>query len=104
MTQDAMQEILDRVTYKPGVKLYLERDRYDVRVLRLGICTPVTDSEPEKYAETISLSYEIFPKYIENETQFLGTLQELITRWERHESAEWLRLDGVKVWHPHALL
>jgi hypothetical protein len=102
MTQEAMQEILDRVTYKPGVKLYLGHDFQDQ--LRLCISTPVTDSEPAKYAETITLGYLIYPDYIENETQFLGTLQELIMRWERHESAEWLRLDGVKVWHPHALV
>jgi hypothetical protein len=101
MTLDDMQDILDRVTYKPGVRFYLEMS---AGILRLHMQNPVTDSEPGKYAESVTLGYQIFPEHIQNETQFLGTLQELITRWERHESAEWLRLDGVKVWHPHALV
>jgi hypothetical protein len=101
MTLDAMQDILDRVTYKPGVKFYLELRGQQIR---LGLHTPITDTEPGAFGETLNLDYQIFPEYIQNETQFLGTLQELITRWERHESAEWLRLDGVKVWHPHALV
>lgn len=94
-----MERLLERITYKPGVRLSIWRSVHDER-LTLGIIAAVPSvDDPSRTIEiqsTVSL-----PAWQLGEAGILRKVRRLVKELENHEVDEWLRVDGVPVRDPH---
>lgn len=99
MTVDELRALVARITYKPNCRIYVE-DGTD----KLRVALHVEDSfAPKKGYIHISLSYPNPVCYLNTwrEEDALKWILGCVDDAERHETREWLKLDGVAIFDPH---
>lgn len=94
-----VQDILDRLSYKPNTVLELRTSPEGLR-LALRAFLPKVDSPDQKTSICSQIVLQgLRRRWLEHEV--LSLVQELVRRHEEHEIQEWLRLDGVPLVDPH---
>jgi hypothetical protein len=101
-----VRSLLERVTYKPGWKLSVERSRYissDSLVLIVTAEFPDVD-RPDRRLTPVTFRKIIDGWNLEqvNDRKILDYyISRVIREMEGHEFREWLKLDGFCLYDPH---
>jgi hypothetical protein len=113
-----LRKLVARITYKPGTIIEVHRSNFGVTIV---VFLDTFDSEKSKlkcvrakkeqwetkaeYVERtcVSLGREFSRRTLRDltEQQILAQIENLLLEIERHEIAEWLRVDGMPVQEPH---
>lgn len=93
-----LQQWLDRVTYKPNFHLTLDGSNLQVQMQ-----VPNTH-DPQHRDIDVRAPFPIPPHVLLSldEREFFRWVRECIHWVERHEADEWLLVDGMRKWDPHA--
>lgn len=92
--------MLKRFTYKPGYTFELVEGMFESCVL-LCRYTPIDSIDPEGRRIPLRVSNAVHPSTIYDEHDFLAFMRDICNRIERHETDEWIKLDGVAPFYPH---
>lgn len=87
--------MLERFTYKPGVKLGIgfQHDRPTITVTTEGDNS--RGGPPREFTASRAIRPDLTPE------QFRDEMVGLIRWWEQHEAFEWMRWDGDIILEPH---
>jgi|SRR5260221_431001 len=96
MTIGEAQEILDRITYKPGWKIQMT----NFGIPRLSIEYATVDSDAPNRSTRVVFEIGIELIYLD-EKGFVFFVRFAIEQTEEHETREWLRIDGHCLTDPH---
>lgn len=92
-------DLVQRFTYKPGVRLSCNERANGT--LELLLSTEAFNSRhPEALPRTFSRTHTIERGLTDEEVR--DALVNLVGWWERHEMMEWMRWDGELIIDPHA--
>lgn len=97
----AIEKLVDRVTYKPGFELRARQRLSHLPTIRMTAWVQDTRSTIKRNVH-IEAEQSV-PLMIPNEKEFYHWLlfAFLHNEWERHEAAEWFRVDGQRIFDPH---
>lgn len=98
LTIDALRTELARITYKPGWRLILFPHPWEG--IWLSIRAELPDADWPTRTTVLNINTAVPP--IPNTAYFREWLAYRLSRVEIHELREHLRLDGVKLYDPHA--
>jgi hypothetical protein len=111
MTQEQVQQVLRRITYKPGTKLSLMTFDDISALLNKPTSPPaillesdVPNRDNPRETTRIVFQTALLPGEMEHldERILLMRVRVMLLEWETHEAMEWFKLDGVRVHDPHA--
>lgn len=108
MTRDQLEQIIGRITYKPGWRMLL-RSLPDLgpggteerHYLRVEWDAPDAAGIVTARAITIRNQIRMEPEHFADEDRVLAFVRRFIRICETHESDEWLKLDGKAPFDPH---
>ncbi len=96
------QPFLDRVTYKPNFRfIHWYQQERDWHYVRIEMDVPNTYSAEHEIIQ-IQTSQQVPAFYLIKEDAAKLILRRMIHDLEMHEADEWLLIDGVREWDPHA--
>jgi hypothetical protein len=97
MTIDEFIALVSKITYKPGCKIFAQREGDAVR-LRIEATLPDSSLGTPRCFE---FSQWLWPDWIGSEKEALHVVAGHVREFEMHEMDEWLKLDGARVKEPH---
>ncbi len=110
-TYGPLNDLLAKVTYRPGWRIWVENDHYWLAGTTSGVTLPdrllhidavVADSNQEDYSELrLSHIFAVPPWADHDADRFFNWLAETLIAVERHESREFFKVDGRRFIDPH---
>ncbi len=103
--QEAKEHVLRHVSYKPNYHFTVHASERGI-ALDLSVPTEIDASgKARDIAYNVTYSEFFTVDYLQDHsTTWLNELvRNFIHRWERHESDEWLKVDGVCLFDPHSV-
>lgn len=101
------QRLLSRITYKPSWTLTIEcSPDGPILVGSWQVEADSTGSISLIPGDTLAISGKVMVPFsvLTNEHAFFEWVRVAVRGWERHESDEWFKLDGIPMHNPHAPL
>lgn len=102
MTNEKLQRIIEKISYKPGVKLYGNR-LPDAGYVEFAIKLLTKDVRyPEDPLATITREHVLYEFFVKmEEKDIVEIFHGLIVKAELHEVDEWLKVSGKCRINPH---
>lgn len=103
LTQEAALAVLARFTYKAGWGLF--GTTQGAQGLIVHVQTPKFPSADVDYGKTqLTFTQSVNLDACDSEAAFVNVVRHYVLLVEEHEANEWLKLDGARLFPPHARL